>query len=260
MAMLFDTHAHLLDRRFDRDREGLIAGLAQRGVGLVVNVGCERKEFDPCLELARRYDFIHTAVGVHPHYAKDFSPGDLDWIREARAAGELVALGEIGLDYHYDFSPRDVQKKCFEQQMQCANELEMPVILHVREAFGDMMPLLRRYKAPYGGVLHCFSGSLEIALECVALGFHISFAGPLTFEKSVKLRRVASNLPKERVLIETDCPYLAPVPMRGKRNDPGLVYYVARELAALWEMQTEQAIEITQRNGRELFRMGEGLN
>lgn len=259
MAMLFDTHAHLIDERFDEDRAELIEGLSQRGVGLVVSVGCERKEFEPCLALAEKYSFIYAAAGVHPHYAADYSEHDMEWIREAKKSGKLVALGEIGLDYHYDFSPRDVQKDCFEAQLQSAQELKLPVILHIREAFGDAMPLLRRYKAPYGGVLHCFSGSLEIARECVALGFHISFAGPLTFNNSSKLKHVAANLPKERVLVETDSPYLAPVPMRGKRNDPGLVYYVAQELARLWEMDIEQVIEITEQNGRELFRIGDGV-
>ena len=253
MAGLFDTHTHLLDPRFDEDREALLQELPGRGIELMLNVACSAGDIEPLAECAERHDYVYVTAGIHPHEAAQAKAGDLEKVRAALHRDKFVAVGEIGLDYYYDLSPRDVQKEYFMAQLELAKELQKPAIIHIRDAFGDAMALLRTFYRQGTGVLHCFSGSYEVAKECVNMGMYISFAGPLTFDNAVKLREVAAKLPKDRVLIETDCPYLAPVPMRGKRNDPGFVLYTAKKLAEIWNMELKEVIDITNRNGRELF-------
>ncbi|MEL7610233.1 MAG: TatD family hydrolase [Bacillota bacterium] len=251
----FDTHAHLSDERFDPDRDALIASFPQKGVTRVLDVACDLRSTGTTLELIRRYEHVYAAVGMHPHEAQHMQNGMMDELRRLLRLPKVCALGEIGLDYHYDFSPRDVQKKWFVEQLELAKELDVPVVLHVREAFGDALEILRAHKQGLKGVMHCFSGSIETAFECLNLGLYISFGGAITFENARRLTDVASRLPLERLLIETDCPYLAPVPFRGKRNDPTLVALVAKKLADLQGVGVEEAARITYENGLDCFGM-----
>jgi TatD DNase family protein len=253
MSMLFDTHAHLIDSRFDADRQDLLQELPSRGIGHIVTVACKRDELDATLQCAQEYDYIYAAFGIHPHYTGDMTDDHLALIEKTCAHEKVVALGEIGLDYHYTFSEKEVQKKRFIQQLELAGQLKMPAILHIREAFGDAMDILRNNERPEKGVLHCYSGSYEFARECIDMGFYVSFAGVITFENSRRVKEVAQRVPKERTVIETDCPYLAPHPMRGRRNDPGFVIYTAQKLAELWEMDLYDVIDLTSNNAKELF-------
>ena len=253
MGMLFDTHSHIIDKRFDKDRDELLAGLKDRGVGNIVTVACERDEVEGCIKYAEKYDFIYAAFGVHPHNAGEMTDQDLDLIKKTCEHEKVVGVGEIGLDYHYDFSPRETQKIRFIQQLELASELNMPAILHIREAFGDAIDILRSCKKPGKGVLHCFSGSYEFAKECLDMGFYVSFAGTITFDNNKRGRDIAARIPKDMTVIETDCPYLAPHPMRGKRNDPGYVMYTAKTLAEIWDMDLDETINKTTQNAKELF-------
>ncbi len=224
---LFDSHCHLDDQKFDDDRHELIQSLPAQGLAYCLTVGSNISSSENSLQLAQQYDFIYAGAGVHPHEAEK-APLDylkhLDIILEQKKA---VALGEIGLDYHYDFSPRDIQRKLLEEQLDLAYQKNLPVVLHVREAHGDMIDILKMHSSRLsGGVLHCFSGSAESALEYVKLGFYMSFAGPVTFKNAGKLTLAAQAVPMDRLMIETDSPYLAPVPERGKRNDPSKVKYI----------------------------------
>lgn len=256
---LFDTHAHPTDNRFDEDREALLASMRERGM-LCVCVGADMESSAASVELARREESIYASVGVHPHDAKAFTEDDVPvltgWLtREPK----VVALGEIGLDYYYDLSPRDVQKDVFARQLDLAYELDKPAILHIREAHGDTTDILlaraRAGRMPRG-VMHCYTGSWESAKTYLNLGLYISFSGALTFKNAPKLWEVAEKAPLDRLLIETDCPYMAPVPLRGQRNEPAYIAYVCRKLAELREIDEEAAAEATFENGLRVF----GLN
>ena len=251
---LFDTHCHLDDERFDEDREQLIQALPEQGLAYCVTVGSDLASSVRAIDLARRHDFIYAAAGVHPHEASKAPDDYLSSLRYLSGEDKVVALGEIGLDYYYDFSPRDLQKRLLTEQLDLAFELKLPVILHVRDAHGDMIELLRNRESKRpAGVLHCFSGSAESAAEYVKMGFFISFAGPLTFKNAGKLLLAAKSVPEDRLLIETDSPYLTPVPMRGKRNDPSLVRYVCQKMAELRGLEEEEMAELTCRNALRLF-------
>ena len=254
---LFDSHCHLDDERFDEDREQLIQALPEQGLVYCVTVGSDLDSSERSIALARQYGHVYAAAGVHPHEASKAPEDYLDRLRQMLGQSKVVALGEIGLDYYYDFSPRDLQKRILSQQLDLAYELDLPVIVHVRDAHGDMMELLRarRDRLP-GGVLHCFSGSAQSAAEYVRLGFYISFAGPVTFKNAGKLLLAAQSVPEDRILIETDSPFLAPVPMRGKRNDPSLVRYVCTKMAELRGMTEEEMSELTLRNALRFFGIG----
>ena len=253
---LFDTHCHLDDERFNEDREQLIQALPEQGLVYCVTVGSDLDSSERSIALAGRYSHVYAAAGVHPHEASKAPEDYLDRLRSMLGKRKAVALGEIGLDYYYDFSPRDLQKRILSQQLDLAYELNLPVILHVRDAHGDMMDLLRaRGEKLPRGVLHCFSGSAESAAEYVKLGFYISFAGPVTFKNADKLLLAAQSVPEDRILIETDSPYLAPVPMRGKRNDPSLVRYVCTKMAELRGIEEEEMSELTLRNALRFFGM-----
>lgn len=256
---LFDSHCHLDDPRFDEDRDQLIQALPSQGLVHCVTVGSDLPSSKRCLALAEQYSFIYAAAGVHPHEVSQTPADYLEQLRWLLGHDKVVALGEIGLDYHYDFSPRDVQRRVLEEQLDLAYTLRIPVIMHVREAHGDMMDVLRgRANRLPGGVLHCFSGSAESAQEYVRLGFYISFAGPVTFKNAGKLLAAAQAVPLDRLLIETDSPYLAPIPLRGKRNNPACVKYVCERLAELRDIPAEEMAALTCRNARRLFGMTAG--
>lgn len=259
--MLFDTHAHINDARFDADRGEVASSLFENGVELAIDVACELGDFEKTLALTYEYGNIYGAAGIHPHTADE-------WTRDPALAREaivnalkrqkMVALGEIGLDYHYDFSPREEQRQAFSAQLELARELDKPVILHVREAFGDAMEILRADYKRHGairGVMHCFSGSAETAKECVSLGLKLGFGGSVTFKNARKLIEAAEQTDLASILIETDCPYLAPVPFRGERNEPKYVLYAAQKLAEIKGVPLETVAEATMAAGRELFRI-----
>lgn len=252
--MLFDTHAHLDDSRFDSDRDELIEKIHSEGISLIVNPGADIDSSKRAIDLAARYDFIYATVGVHPHDAKDLKEEDFEKIEEMAKADKVVAIGEIGLDYYYDNSPREIQKQVFIRQIEIANRLGLPIVIHSRDASQDTYDIIKKYKKDdIGCLLHCYGQSLEMAELYIEMGCYISFAGPLTFKNSHKLKEIARSIPLEKILIETDAPYLTPEPFRGKRNDPSKVRYVALELAKLRNIDPQQAMEITMKNGLEFF-------
>lgn len=250
---IFDTHAHLLDEQFDADREALVASLSDAGIAHVMEACCDEAGIDRTVAFVQRVPFLYGSAGVHPHSADEFTPETLDHIRAALTQERMVAIGEIGLDYHYDFSPRDVQRDCFDAQLALAAELKRPVIIHDREAHGDCMDMLRRYRGRLSGVMHCFSASYEIAKECIDLGLFIAFGGALTFKNAVNQWEIASKLPLDRLLIETDCPYMTPVPLRGTRNDPTKIRYTLEKLAALRNTDPEPLSETLYQNSFRAF-------
>ncbi len=253
-ALLFDSHCHLDDARFDADRDGLIAGLPGRGIFACLSCGSDAASSRASLALARRWPFIWAAAGIHPHEALRAGEEDFSEIRELLTDPKVRALGEAGLDFHYDFSPRDTQERVLLRQLDMAYGAGMPVVLHVREAHGAMLDILNRRAGRLpGGVLHCFSGSAESAAEYQRLGFHISFAGSVTFKNAGKLRMAAQAVRADRLLIETDSPYLSPEPFRGRRNDPSQVSGVCRVLAEVRGVSFAQIAEQTLKNACALF-------
>lgn len=230
--MLFDTHAHYDDKAFDADRAELLASMPSRGVGLILNAGCDMASSRESAALAETYDFVCAAAGVHPHEAKDMQDGDLAELAALLSRPKVCALGEIGLDYHYDFSPRDVQKRRFADQLALAQSLGAPVIIHEREAFSDTLDIIKRFSG-LRGVFHCYGGSAESARELLKMGFYFSFNGVITFQNARRAPEVIRSLPENRILIETDCPYLTPAPYRGRRNDSGYIHLVAEKLALI---------------------------
>lgn len=253
--MLFDTHAHLDDRAFDVDRETLLTQLPIEGVGLVMNPGCSRASSLAAIELANRFDYVYAAVGSHPDAADEINEAVLQQYRALCLENPKVkAIGEIGLDYHYEDIPRDIQKKAFRAQMALAQELGLPVIVHEREAHEDGMKIVEEFPG-VSGVFHCYSGSLEMAKWLIARGWYIGFGGVLTFKNARKALEVAESIPIERIVLETDCPYMAPEPFRGRRNDPGKLYRVAEKLAELRGLTVAEIQAITTENGKTLYRM-----
>ena len=251
--MLFDTHAHMDDRAFDQDRELLLADLPARGLALVMNPGCSLESSRNADALSRRYDYIYAAVGSHPDAADEVNEAVLEQYRQlCRENPKIKAIGEIGLDYHYEDIPRDLQKAAFRAQMKLAEELRLPVIVHEREAHGDALEILDEFPT-VTGVFHCYSGSAEMAKELVRRGWYIGFTGVLTFKNAKKAVEVAKMLPHDRLVLETDCPYMAPEPFRGKRNHPGYLYRMAEKLAELWALPVEQVQAITLENGKRLY-------
>ncbi len=250
--MLFDSHAHYDDERFDEDREALIKSLPANGVSYVLNAGCDLESSYKSADLAKAYDFFYASAGVHPHSAKDWSPHAQSEIAALTERKKVVAIGEIGLDYYYDNSPREAQKACFADQLELARALDLPVIIHSRDATQDTMALLHAHPVK-AGVLHCFSGSVETAKQALQLGYYISFAGPVTFKNAKNLLEVAAYVPADRYLIETDAPYLAPEPYRGKRNCSIYVKQVAQKLAGLRGLDLETVAAQTQKNAKTLF-------
>lgn len=257
LFQVFDTHCHLDDPKFDADREDAYHRMLENGVKRCVCVGSDLPSSRRCLEFAEQHDGVYAAVGVHPHEAKDAPEHYLIQLREMLRHPKAVALGEIGLDYYYDFSPRDVQKRIMAEQMELALEMDMPVIFHIRDAHGDMVDFFRGAKKLPSGVIHCFSGSAEIAKEYARMGFYISFAGPLTFKKAPNLWEAACQTPLERLLVETDSPYLSPEPFRGRRNEPGHVVWVMRKMAALRQLPEKEMARITWENACRFYRLNQ---
>lgn len=253
--MLIDSHAHLDNPRFQEDRVQVIARCAEK-LTAVINVGYDLVSSSRSINLAETYPFIFAAVGIHPHDAKEAPENYLEQLREMAGHPRVVAIGEMGLDYYYDLSPRDIQQRVFREQLLLAKDLKKPFIIHDRDAHGDMMQILRK-EAPYpaGGVMHCFSASWEIAKECMKLGLFISLAGPVTFANAGKLKDIAVKTPLDRLLVETDCPYLTPVPHRGKRNEPAYVQHTVDHVAELRNMTASELAQQAAENTIRLFNL-----
>lgn len=252
MNNIYDSHAHYDSEAFDEDRFELIESLKDKGVCGLVNCASDLKSSVTCLELSDKYDFIYAACGVHPHEAAACIEDYLPVLREMCLKEKCVAVGEIGLDYHYDFSPRELQIKFFEEQIKLANELDLPIIVHDREAHEDTMNLLKKYKP--AGVVHCFSGSAEMAKEVLKLGMYIGLGGACTFKNAKKPLEVAAVVPEDRLLIETDCPYMTPVPFRGQRNDSSFIPYTAQVLSQVRGVTPQEILDLTRKNANTLFR------
>ena len=253
--MLFDTHAHVNDHAFDADREQLLSSLPEQGVQYLMNVGCSLASSRECVALARKYPYIYASVGSHPDSADEVNDEVLEEYRRlCKLNPKVKAIGEIGLDYYYEDIPRDVQKKAFTMQLELARELDLPVIVHQRDAHEDGLSIVRQFP-DVTGVFHCYSGSAEMARQLVKLGWYIGFTGVLTFKNARKAVETAQAIPLERIVIETDCPYMAPEPFRGKRNDPGKVFRMAQKLAELRGISEEEARRITLENGKRLYRI-----
>ena len=254
--MYFDTHAHLDDRQFNEDREEIIKRAKEEGVDLIVNPGDNMSTSKKSIELAENYDFIYAAIGFHPHNAKDVKKDSYRRLEEMSQHPKVVAIGEIGLDYYRNHSPRNVQREVFIGQIEFADKLDLPIIIHDREAHGDIFEILQRYyNGKSGGVLHSYSGSVEMAYRFIELGLYISISGPITFKNARKNIEVVKEIPLEHLLIETDSPYLTPEPFRGKRNHPSLVRYVAEKIANIKGIDVEEVAERTRENGKKLFRI-----
>ncbi len=253
--MLFDTHAHMDDRAFTEDRQALLASLPEKGIGLLMNPGCSLESSQNACALANAWDYIYAAVGSHPDAADEVCDEVLEAYRRlCKENPKVKAIGEIGLDYHYEDIPRQLQLQAFEAQMALAQELELPVIVHEREAHGDGMDIVRRFPG-VRGVFHCYSGSPEMAKQLVELGWYIGFTGVLTFKNARRAVETAAAIPLERIVLETDCPYMAPTPYRGKRNDPGYLYRMAQQLAEIRGLPLEEIHRVTFENGKRLYRI-----
>ena len=252
--MLFDTHAHMDDRAFDEDRETLLTQLPEQGIGLLMNPGCSLASSRNAVALAERYDYIYAAVGSHPDAADEATDEVLAEYRALCKHEKVLAIGEIGLDYHYEDIPRARQQEAFRAQMALAAELDLPVIVHEREAHEDGMGIVEEYPT-VKGVFHCYSGSAEMAKWLVSRGWYIGFTGVLTFKNARKAVETAASIPLNRIVLETDCPYMSPEPFRGKRNDPGRLYRMAEKLAEIRGLSVEEIHAITMENGKKLYRM-----
>ncbi|MBL3645245.1 TatD family hydrolase [[Brevibacterium] frigoritolerans] len=252
--MLFDTHVHVNAEQFNEDLEDVIERAKEAGVDNMVVVGFDRPTIIRAMELIETYDFMYAAVGWHPVDAIDMTEDDLQWIEELSNHPKVVAIGEMGLDYHWDKSPKDVQMEVFRKQIRLAKKVGLPIIIHNREATADIVNILKEEEASrVGGIMHCFSGSAETALECINMNFYISLGGPVTFKNAKKPKEVAAAVPLERLLIETDCPYLAPHPYRGKRNEPSYVKLVAEQIAEIKQLTIEEVSQATTENAKKLF-------
>lgn len=251
--MLVDSHAHLDFAEFEPDREAVMARARAVGVVAVLNVGADLESSRAAVALAERYDFIYAAVGIHPHDASTLTPSGLEELRALARHPKVVAIGEIGLDYYRDLSPRPVQRQAFADQLALAAELGLPVVIHSREALNDTLAILRGWTG--GGVLHSYSGGPERLEEVLTLGVSIGISGPVTFANAHRLRAVAAAVPLNRLLIETDCPYLTPEPYRGRRNEPAYVWYVAGAVARVRGISAEEVAHITTENAAHLFRL-----
>ena len=253
--MLFDTHAHMDDHAFDEDRQALLDALPAQGLALVMNPGCSLASSRNVCRLVEEYPFVYGAVGSHPDVADEVNEAVLEeYRRMCRENKKIKAIGEIGLDYHYEDIPREIQQQAFRMQMALAAELNLPVIVHERDAHADGMAIVEEFPT-VKGVFHCYSGSLEMAKWLIDRCWYIGFTGVLTFKNARKALEVAENIPLERIVLETDCPYMAPEPFRGKRNHPGYLYRMAERLAQLRGLSVEELERITMENGKRLYRM-----
>ena len=254
--MIFDTHVHYDDPAFDEDRDSLIASLEKSGIGNVVDIGASIDTTRKALELAHKYDFIYAAVGVHPSEVEELTEDSFELLSEWSEDGRCVAIGEIGLDYHWPEPGRELQKKWFRRQLDLARQKQLPVVIHSRDAAKDTVDIMKEEHAEeIGGVVHCFSYTKEIAKECLDMGFYIGVGGVVTFKNGKKLREVVEITPIEKILLETDCPYLAPEPYRGKRNSSLYLPYVVEEIAKIKNINAEEVILITENNAKTMYNL-----
>ncbi|MGC9935140.1 TatD family hydrolase [Priestia aryabhattai] len=252
--MLFDTHVHLNAEQYEDDLQEVINRALEKGVQNMVVVGFDEPTIKKAIQIAETYDFIYASVGWHPVDAIDVTDEHLAWIEELAQHPKVVALGEMGLDYHWDKSPKEVQKDVFRRQIRLARKVKLPIIIHNRDATEDVVTILKEeHVEEVGGIMHCFTGSIEVAKQCMDMNMYISFGGPVTFKNAKKPKEVAAELPLDKLLIETDCPYLTPHPFRGKRNEPGYVSYVAEQIAELKGITYEELADITTANAKKLF-------
>ena len=250
--MYFDTHAHYCDKRFNEDRDEILESMLEGGISLILNAGSSLRSSKLSLELADKYPFVFASVGVHPHDSKSMDDGTVDVLEKLLEHPKALAVGEIGLDYHYDFSPRDVQKKRFREQLELARRLALPVIIHERESLQDTLDAVHEYK-DLTGVFHCFSGSWETAKIILDLGWYISFTGIITFKNARRALEVIEKMPAERIMLETDCPYMAPEPMRGRRNSSLYLPYIAEKVAEVRGVTVNEVATLTTENGKRFF-------
>lgn len=256
--LIFDTHSHYDDEAFDSDRETVLQALNEKGVGWLVDVGADIVTSRQALGLAKKYSFVYAALGVHPSETAAVEEKDMDWLRENCRDEKVVAVGEIGLDYHWEEPDRECQRKWFLRQIELAKEVTLPIIVHSRDAAEETMEIIRRAKAyECGGVIHCYSYSPEMAKQYVDMGFYIGVGGVITFKNAKKLKRTVEEIPPDRIVLETDCPYMAPEPNRGKRNDSSQLIYVAEKIGELKGMDPAEVIRITTENARTLYRLRE---
>ena len=259
MDLIFDTHAHYDDEAFNEDREELLSGLFGNGVGTIVDISANFEGIPDVLALAEKYDFLYAAVGVHPSEVYDLADRDIDRVEQYAVSGKkVVAVGEIGLDYHYPDTDKEKQQKWFAMQIDLAKRIGLPIVVHSRDAAKDTLDMIRAEGAKEtGGVIHCFSYEWEMAKLYLDMGFYIGIGGVVTFKKSRKLKEIAEKIPMEQLLLETDCPYLAPEPFRGRRNNSSLLRYVVETIAELRNMDPEDVIRITAENARRFYRIQE---
>jgi len=254
--MLIDSHAHLEMSDYDADRDAVIKRALDQGIEKIITIGIGMKECEQALALARAYPFIYAALGLHPHNAKRDSSRLFDFIKERAGNEKVVALGEMGLDFYKNWSPQQDQIRCFHEQLSLARELKLPVIIHDRDAHAETVAILKEEQArDIGGVIHCFSGDYRMASECIDMGFYISIPGTVTFKNAATLHEMVKKLPLERLLIETDAPFLTPHPFRGKRNEPAYVRYVADKIAEIKKLPLEEVARATTENAINLFRL-----
>ncbi len=252
--MYFDSHAHYDDERFDEDRESLLEALPKHRVGRVVNAAADMKSTYTGVELAKKYSYMYCSVGVHPHEVKELEEKDIETLKKLSKEEKVVAIGEIGLDYYYDFSPREEQRKWFKRQLELAKEVQLPVIIHSRDACQETFDLIHE-SGVSEGVIHCFSGSKELAKEYVKKGFYIGIGGSCTFKNAKKTVEVIKAIDLEQILIETDAPYLTPIPYRGERNDSSYLKYVVQKISELKGVSTTEVEDITYANALRMFKM-----
>ncbi len=255
--MIIDTHAHYEDECFDGDREPLLSSIREEGIGLIVDVGAGVQSTKDAVALSERYDFVYAAVGVHPSDVEKLTPEHMEWLMQLAAREKVVAIGEIGLDHHYKEPSRQVQREWFARQLEVAAQVGLPVIIHSRDAAQDTLEVMERHcDQAQGGVIHCFSYSTEIAQVFLQMGFFLGIGGVVTFPNSRKLKDVVKMAPLERLVLETDAPYLTPVPHRGSRNDSRQLIHVIRAIAELKEVSEEEVVRVTEENARRLYRLG----
>ena len=254
--MIFDTHAHYDDDAFQEDREELLAGLEAAGIGTVVNIGASIASTKTSIELAERYPFIYAAAGVHPSETAELDQEKMDWLEEMCARPKTVAVGEIGLDYHWDEPEREVQKRWFREQIRLALRVKLPIVVHSRDAAKDTLDIIKEEKAAEaGGVIHCFSYGVEVAREYLDMGFYLGVGGVLTFKKAKKLKEVVAYMPADRILLETDCPYMAPTPHRGERNSSLYLPLVVKAVSEIKGIPEEEVVAVTEANARRMYRL-----
>ncbi len=252
--MIFETHAHYDDRAYDRDRDKIIRLLKEEGIAPIINVGASLTSTETSVKLAHEYDHVYAAVGVHPSDCADMTDKDIEWLRELTGDDKVVAIGEIGLDYHYDEPDKNIQKKWFEKQLDLAKETGLPVIVHSRDAAQDTLDILSKEEhRGIRGIIHCFSYSQELAREYVKMGYYIGIGGVVTFKNGRKLHEIARTIPLENIVVETDCPYLAPEPYRGRRNSSAYLTYIIERIAQLREMSYEEVERATYENSALLY-------